>query len=136
VTAPVIIDDIICNEGEGRGSLSICPLPSVPLICVGSPTSSPNDLGQFTLTVAQARWMASVLLSFATAVEMRRHVDDVGRCAVCGWQLAAPAEARLVEAALGCVRGDCSMRPRPATLYAPERAAVELDALIAGTVKP
>lgn len=43
---------------------------------------------------------------------------DPNRCAVCGWKLAASRED-------GCVRGDCSMRPRPAVLYDEERAAAE-----------
>jgi glutaredoxin len=44
--------------------------------------------------------------------------DDPTRCAVCGWKLAESAEQ-------GCVRGNCSMRPRPERLYAPERAFEE-----------
>lgn len=47
---------------------------------------------------------------------LRADIDD--RCAVCGWTLATSAEA-------GCVRGNCSMRPRPERLYAPERAVRE-----------
>lgn len=40
------------------------------------------------------------------------------RCAVCGWPLTT-------EAALGCTRGNCSMRPLPAHPYDPERAIRE-----------
>jgi hypothetical protein len=46
--------------------------------------------------------------------------DDINRCAVCGWTLAG-------DRMLGCVRGDCSLRPSPRYLYAPERAAVEAE---------
>lgn len=45
-------------------------------------------------------------------------VDDEARCAVCGWPLATLSH-------FGCVRGDCSMRPRPSNLYAHERAVKE-----------
>lgn len=45
-------------------------------------------------------------------------VDNSERCAVCGWRLAGCRED-------GCVSGDCSLRPRPAHLYAPARAAAE-----------
>lgn len=45
-------------------------------------------------------------------------VDDKSRCAVCGWPLEQ-------EVRRGCVRGNCSQRPRPTNLYAPERAAGE-----------
>ena len=47
-------------------------------------------------------------------------VDDESRCAVCGWPLALPPST-----AGTCLRGNCSMRPRPERLYAPERAAKE-----------
>ena len=49
-----------------------------------------------------------------------RHVDDASRCAVCGWPLAETAEE-------GCIRGCCSYRPRPSSLYAPERAKREAE---------
>lgn len=43
---------------------------------------------------------------------------DPNRCAVCGWPLKdRPAD--------GCVRGNCSQRPRPHRLYDPERATAE-----------
>ena len=45
-------------------------------------------------------------------------VDDPARCAVCGWPLAHQPDG-------GCVRGNCSERPRPERLYAAERAAKE-----------
>lgn len=45
-------------------------------------------------------------------------VDDTSRCAVCAWPLAANAKK-------GCVRGNCSYRPRPDRLYAPARAERE-----------
>jgi hypothetical protein len=70
--------------------------------------------------------------------------DDESRCAVCGWPLArdriagvdVPSSAthhgspkfgtRVPPTpADGCIRGNCSMRPRPDRLYAPERAARE-----------
>jgi hypothetical protein len=44
--------------------------------------------------------------------------DDESRCAVCGWGLVADEKD-------DCVRGNCSMRPRPPRLYAPERAKKE-----------
>jgi hypothetical protein len=44
--------------------------------------------------------------------------DDDSRCAVCGWPLVMSLED-------GCIRGNCSMRPRPERLYAPERAKKE-----------
>jgi hypothetical protein len=44
--------------------------------------------------------------------------DDPSRCAICGWPLESESKA-------GCVRGNCSQRPRPERLYAPERAARE-----------
>lgn len=37
-------------------------------------------------------------------------VDDESRCAVCGWPLAGSVNE-------GCVRGNCSQRPRPENLY-------------------
>lgn len=45
-------------------------------------------------------------------------VDDEARCAICAWPLAA-------STGLGCVRGNCSMRPFPARWYAPDRARRE-----------
>lgn len=48
----------------------------------------------------------------------RQRADIESRCAVCGWPLAERIED-------GCTRGNCSYRPRPAVLYAPERAARE-----------
>jgi hypothetical protein len=50
--------------------------------------------------------------------ELEREIVDLrgtNRCAVCGWTLVADREH-------GCVRGDCSMRPRPERLFDPERA--------------
>ncbi len=52
------------------------------------------------------------------ARESAQALDDPSRCAVCGWRLAE-------NAASGCVRGYCSLRPIPPRLYAPERAALE-----------
>lgn len=52
----------------------------------------------------------------AAHAEMVADVDS--RCAVCGWHLAESADN-------GCVRGNCSYRPRPEKLYAPARAAQE-----------
>lgn len=45
-------------------------------------------------------------------------VRDPNRCAVCGWTLAATMRD-------GCVRGNCSMRPRPVELYDAKRAEEE-----------
>jgi len=50
----------------------------------------------------------------------RQQADIESRCAVCGWPLKERAED-------GCVRGNCSYRPRPERLYAPERAAREAE---------
>jgi hypothetical protein len=44
--------------------------------------------------------------------------DDESRCAVCGWPLRDTIDE-------GCVRANCSQRPRPDRLYAPERAERE-----------
>jgi hypothetical protein len=46
-------------------------------------------------------------------------IDDTTRCAVCGWSLVEYAPD-------GCVRGNCSLRPRPERLYAPRRAVEEM----------
>lgn len=56
------------------------------------------------------------------------HVDDLNRCAVCGWALdsSLPVGSHTRS---GCVRGNCSLRPRPAKLYAPERAEYEAASL-------
>lgn len=48
----------------------------------------------------------------------RLQADIKSRCAVCGWPLTESLEE-------GCIRGNCSYRPRPDSLYAPERAAAE-----------
>lgn len=55
-------------------------------------------------------------------------VDDLSRCAVCGWPLAACRED-------GCIRGDCSLRPGPEHLYSAERAATERDELLESYLK-
>ena len=60
--------------------------------------------------------------AFALRLALRPQADDESRCAVCGWAL-------VTDATFGCVRGNCSMRPRPARLYAPER--VEREAILA-----
>jgi hypothetical protein len=57
-------------------------------------------------------------------------VDDESRCAVCGWKLAESTPAGTLTR--GCVRGNCSLRPRPEKLYAPERAARETEAVWGG----
>lgn len=44
--------------------------------------------------------------------------DDSSRCAVCGWPLQESADE-------GCIRGNCSMRPRPGKLYNIVRAETE-----------
>jgi hypothetical protein len=43
---------------------------------------------------------------------------DLNRCAVCAWPLKDRRED-------GCVRGDCSMRPRPERMYDAARAEAE-----------
>jgi len=61
-------------------------------------------------------WIA---LGLDLDAEAKRLSDDIeNRCAVCGWPLKERADD-------GCVRGNCSMRPRPERLYAPERAKRE-----------
>lgn len=47
---------------------------------------------------------------------------DPNRCAVCGWPL---VDGDGVTDRVGCVRGNCSMRPHPMTLYDPVRATSE-----------
>lgn len=60
-----------------------------------------------------------IALGLDTDVAHAKMVADIdSRCAVCGWPLAESADK-------GCTRGNCSMRPRPEKLYAPERAARE-----------
>ena len=56
--------------------------------------------------------------------EAPRDVLDPNRCAVCGWSLATSREE-------GCVRGNCSLRPRPERLYDSERAWREHQEMIA-----
>lgn len=53
---------------------------------------------------------------------------DEGRCAVCGWMLDRPAGTWSHDS--GCVRGCCSMRPRPHRWYDPERAKREACATV------
>lgn len=67
------------------------------------------------------------LEAWAANIERALHVDDESRCAVCGW----PLKERVED---GCTRGNCSHRPRPERLYAPERAAREWQALTHGRV--
>lgn len=50
----------------------------------------------------------------------RIYADIESRCAVCGWSLAG-------DISQSCTRGNCSMRPRPEKLYAPERAEREAN---------
>lgn len=45
-------------------------------------------------------------------------VDEIDRCAICGWTLADSLEK-------GCIRGNCSMRPFPDNFYSPQRAKEE-----------
>lgn len=54
----------------------------------------------------------------AVAIRMMAELCESTRCAVCGFTLSAERDG-------GCVRGDCSMRPRPAVLFDPDRAARE-----------
>ena len=54
--------------------------------------------------------------------------DDVSRCAICGWPLAASADE-------GCVRGNCSLRPAALNLYAPARAVAE-SCVVGNSVAP
>lgn len=58
--------------------------------------------------------------------EFRTHLKSLvenDRCAICGWPLADTQEK-------GCLRGDCSHRPRPDIIYDPYRARLE------GSLKP
>lgn len=66
---------------------------------------------------AAAKALAHVSIERDKAKQPR--IDDESRCAVCGWPLAE-------SVVKGCVRGNCSQRPRPDNLYAPERAAREM----------
>ena len=89
-----------------------------------------DDLGAFSndddprvlatagpLGEAQADLWAALGLSIDEE-RARLNADIDSRCAVCGWTLAESADK-------GCVRGNCSYRPRPEKLYAPARAARE-----------
>lgn len=71
-----------------------------------------GDLGRWAESCAAIRERFGV-----PAADKDAALDDQ-RCAVCGWTLA-------VSRAVGCVRGNCSMRPRPARLYDPVRAEME-----------
>lgn len=62
-------------------------------------------------------WIALGLDLDKEAERLRADIDN--RCAVCGWPLAMSRDEGT------CVRGNCSMRPRPERLYAPARAAKE-----------
>lgn len=93
-----------------------------------------EDLAAFRALLDRAETMRGVLgrggtpvrqddeidFHFGDTVEaaVKRANDDPSRCAVCQWPL-------VEDARLGCVRGNCSQRPRPLNLYAPERAAKE-----------
>jgi hypothetical protein len=66
---------------------------------------------------AQAELWTALGLDF-DAERARMHEDIASRCAVCG---------RTLTETIGCVRGSCSMRPRPERLFAPARAAKEAD---------
>lgn len=61
-------------------------------------------------------WLALGLNADEEAARLQ--ADIASRCAVCGWTLADSIDK-------GCIRGNCSLRPRPEKLYAPERAAKE-----------
>jgi hypothetical protein len=50
---------------------------------------------------------------------------DENRCAVCAWPLKKDPKD-------GCVRGNCSQRPRPSRLYDPERAQLEHEKMLRG----
>jgi hypothetical protein len=62
-------------------------------------------------------WVVDIedLRAIVKAADETRDAYRESRCAVCGWHLEARAED-------GCVRGNCSYRPRPAKLFDPERA--------------
>lgn len=80
-----------------------------------------NDPRVIALTLPLAEAQADLWIALGLDVNQeaaRLHADVDSRCAVCGWLLAESVDK-------GCVRGNCSMRPRPAKLYAPERAAKE-----------
>jgi hypothetical protein len=55
------------------------------------------------------------------SIDIAETPNDPNRCAVCGWTLSPSRD-------LGCVRGDCSMRPKPETFYDADRAAEEYAA--------
>lgn len=60
------------------------------------------------------RQLKSILASAALPSAQK----DANRCAVCGWPLAESWDK-------GCVRGNCSQRPRGDNLYDAERAKLE-----------
>lgn len=70
-----------------------------------------------------------VVSSRARTTEPAPPETDPSRCAVCAWPLVDSAEN-------GCVRGNCSQRPKPERLYDPARAAFEYAELRAGTREP
>lgn len=73
------------------------------------------------LTVEQARDWSETLLKAAEQAERKRDAAfaaAVDRCAWCGWTLAG-------DASKGCVRGNCSMRPLPTSLFDAKRALAE-----------
>lgn len=75
------------------------------------------------LGAAQADlWLALGLDLDAEHARMQADIDS--RCAVCGWTMPDPVNG---TAGFPCRPGNCSMRPRPEKLYAPERAAREAE---------
>lgn len=65
-----------------------------------------------TLTARMQRWLEPA-------------VDDESRCAICAWPLMTDEGPDL-----GCVRGNCSMRPFPRRYYSLERAMREYGAVL------
>ena len=77
------------------------------------------------LGAAQADlWLALGLSLDEEHARMQADIDS--RCAVCGWQMADPIKG---TAGFMCRPGDCSLRPPPEKLYAPERAKREAEEL-------
>lgn len=94
------------------------------------PVHSSNDAGEYTgrslrvrvmyMTPGGAWGLPAGLCAMGIERLQPAHSDDESRCAVCGWPLEHQPEK-------GCVRGNCSERPRPTDLYAPERATKEAN---------
>jgi len=86
-----------------------------------------NDVLRVRFTIPQvapveaARQLSVEELELSPVQAQQAEALDPNRCAVCGWPLVETID-------LGCVRGNCSLRQRPATLYDPARAEAESPA--------